>query len=225
MSNKKLIALGIIGALLVGLGDYLLGYVEPTVIENSSLLKIGYGADYNLYLPIVSMLVASVGMIFYVPMFLGISNTITSSKLKKAFLVTSACGFFGWLMIHYYVSSLVYQYAWGVQNGVNNAFEYTTAVLDAFSPIISSWYCIVIIPFILHFFATITGKTSLPKATTLANPLLCLLYIAIILSVLPESKFASALQMGIASEAILIWIITLLSSYHRKDVCTPLKGF
>ena len=216
MNNKNFIAIGIIGALLVGFGDFLLGYVDYIIIENSSLIKTGHGMDYDLYKPIVSMVVASIGMIFYVPMFLGISKTITNDKLKKIFLVMSACGFFGWLTIHYYVSSLVYQYAWGVQNGVEVAFEYTTAVLDAFSPIILLWYGIVIIPFIIHFFATILGKTNLHKATALANPLLCLVYIAIILSILPQSKLTSAIQMSIASEAILVWIITLLLFIREK---------
>ena len=217
MNNKKLIALGIIGTLLVGYGDFLLGYVDYTVIGESSLIKTGHGMNYDLYKPFVSMLVASVGMMFYVPMFLGVSKTITSDKLKKMFLVTSVCGFFGWLMIHYYVSSLVYQYAWGIQNGVDVAFEYTSAVLDAFSPLILLWYCIVIIPFIIHLLATIMGKTNLHKATALANPLLCLVYIAIILSILPQSKFATAIKMGIASEAIFIWVIILLLVKRNED--------
>ena len=217
MNNKRLIGFGLIGALLVGISDFLLGYVDPVTILDSSLIRVGHGVDYNLDLPYISMLVASVGMIFYVFMFWGISNTITNDKLKKIFIITAICGFFGWLMIHYYVASLVYQYAWGIQNGIDIAFEYTSAILDYFSSIIFLWYFIVIIPFVIHFIATITGNTNLSKFSMFGNPLLCLVYIGVLLSILPDTKLSSAIQMGIASEAIFIWVVVLLLSKRKED--------
>ena len=219
--NNMFLIAGIIGTVFVGYGDWLLGYVAPDVIGTSSLLCVGHGMDYALWKPIASMLTGIIGMLLYVPFFMEVSKTITNDRTRKAFSISASCGFLGYLLIHYYVASLVFQYSWGVKNAVENAFEYTSAVLEAFSPVIMILYAIVIIPFIIHFWATIKGKTNLPKLSVVANPLCVLIFLALIVSCLPDSKFASGLKMGIASEAIFTWAIVLFLMTKKK---IPLKN-
>ena len=212
---KRWIALGIVGSLLIGYGDWLLGYVDPIILDDSFYLRSGHGVTYELWKPIVSMIVATVGMLFYIPLFYGLSQTIQTKRTKIVFLVTSIFGLTGWLLVHYYVSSLVYQYAWGVQHNIPEAFEYTTAVLEAFFPFLLTCFATGGIPAIVHLIATLKGKTCLQKWTAFVNPIFGLSIIAIIIYIAPQSKFIDGIRMMMIHESMFIWSVAILISRKK----------
>ena len=46
---RKYWLLGILGAACFGIGDWLLGYVDPSIVNKSfSVIKAGHGAGYDL---------------------------------------------------------------------------------------------------------------------------------------------------------------------------------
>lgn len=214
---KTLVAIGLIGTLLIGFGDWLLGCVTPTVVGNSFYIRTGHGENYGLWRPVVSMIVAIAGMPFYMSFFYGISNTFTHKRTKKIFVVCSVFALFCWLIIHYYVSSFIYQYAWGIQNNVEGTYTYATEVSLAFLPLIILCVFFAGLPFIIHFITTLRGTTCLPKWAVLFNAIPCAAYIFVVMLLLPTSHFNEGLRMAIVHEACFLWGLGIIL-YRKKNI-------
>ncbi|HWQ76471.1 MAG TPA: DUF6796 family protein [Syntrophomonas sp.] len=213
---KRWLLWGIFGAVLMGSGDWLLGYVNPVLVGENPILRAGYAEGYALWRPIAAMVTGGGGAVCYLGGLWGMSLTLLNSRARKAFRVTAAISLFGWLLIHYFFCQLIYQYAWISQSGSPLAYESTAAVYDAFYPTVGPWYLIMAIPFVLHFVATLRGRSALPRWTVLLHPVPWMVLAKAVFLLLPETAFTYGLRMGSMSETMLIWFITALGAKKGK---------
>ncbi len=203
--------MGILGALLMGSGDWLLGYADPAIVGNCPILRAGYAQGYALWRPAAAMVAGDVGALCYLGGLWGMSLTIRDKRLQKAFWITAAASLFGWLLIHYFFCQIIYQYAWLSQAGDPLAYDSAAAVYSAFYPTVGPWYLIMAIPFVIHLAATLRGRTVLTRWTALLHPVVWIVLLNLAFSLLPQTPFIYGLRMGAMSETMLIWFITALS--------------
>lgn len=202
---------GVLGALLMLAGDWLLGYVDPALLtEQSSILRAGYAGDYALWRPAAAMATGTLGLLCYLPGLWGMALTIRNKGWRKRFCWTMAAGLPGWMLIHYFFSQLIYQFAWASQNGDTMALEAACAVNLAFRYPVGVWYVLMAVPFLLHLGLTVRGLTHLPRWTALLSPVVCLVALRVLAALLPQTPFAYGLSIGAMNEAMLIWFCAAL---------------
>ncbi len=104
--QKKFIIFGIIGCLCFGIGDWLLGYVDPAPIEGNAFyfIRTGHGAGYNTGKAAVSLALAVAGICFLHPGFSHISDIAKEEKTKCSIGYAMEICSVGWLALHILVS-------------------------------------------------------------------------------------------------------------------------
>lgn len=208
---RKWLLPGILGALLLLTGDWLLGYVDPAPLAaGSSILRAGYARDYALWRPVAAMASGALGMLCYLPGLWGMALTIRDKRWRRRFCWAMAAGLPGWMLIHYFFSQLIYQFAWGCQNGDPMALEAACAVNLAFRCPVGVWYVLMAVPFVLHLILTARGRTHLPRWTALLSPAVCLAVLRVLTAALPQTPFVYGLNIGAMNESMLIWFAAAL---------------
>jgi len=211
---------GMLGAMLMLAGDWLLGYVDPSAAAGAtvSVLKAGYTGDYALWRPVAAMAAGGPGVLCYLPGLRGICGTISKPKWRKAVKTTLLAGLFGWLLIHFSVSSAVYQFAWLCREmDVSLAARSVSAWYSAFAPTILPWNLLLMLPFVIHFAALLAGKTVLPKWFAFLHPVTLFLAIALLNMLLPAGAAQYALYMGAMNEAMLVFFTALLCADPGRE--------
>lgn len=90
--NKRYIIFGIIGCLCFGIGDWLLGYVDPALVESGVFyfIRAGHGADYDMAKAVVTLILMVIGICFLYPRLLHISEIANDEKTKHPLNIRSA---------------------------------------------------------------------------------------------------------------------------------------
>lgn len=214
---RKWLLPGILGALLMLAGDWLLGYVDPApLVEGSSILRAGYAQDYALWRPVAAMATGTLGMLCYLPGLWGMALTIRDKRWRRRFCGAMAAGLPGWMLIHYFFSQLIYQLAWSCRSGDPMALESARAVNLAFRYPVGVWYVLMAVPFLIHLALTARGRSHLPRWTALLSPVVCLVVLRVLAAVLPQTPFAYGLSIGAMNEAMLIWFFAALAAGRRR---------
>ena len=116
--DKKYWLLGLVGCVLFGIGDWLLGYVDPQpVSELFSVLKTGHGMDYALWKITLTLVLGAIGVPFMMAGCMRMANLVTDEKRKNTLKWSMILLPVGWLLIHFTVSCGIYTYAWNLQKG------------------------------------------------------------------------------------------------------------
>lgn len=107
--HKKYIIFGIIGSLCFGIGDWLMGYVDPAPIGEDVFyfIRAGHGAEYNLLKAASVLALAMEGMCFLYPSFVHISDIAKDVKTKRSLGYAFGLCSVGWLVIHFLVTENV----------------------------------------------------------------------------------------------------------------------
>lgn len=110
--------MGLVGCALFGVGDWLLGFVDPRpVSEVFTVLKAGHGAGYALEKISWTLLLGALGVPPLMAGCLRMGELMADQRhkaiLRGAMLLLPV----GWLLIHFTVSCGVYVYAWNQQQG------------------------------------------------------------------------------------------------------------
>lgn len=131
---------GIIGAVCFGIGDWLLGYVDPGIVNESfSVIKAGHGADYDLFKITITLLFGAIGVPFLMLGCVKMADLIMEEKKKKTFRFWMALLPVGWLIIHFTVSVFIYAYSWSMQNGMSETAEKLAADIEHASTLKGAW--------------------------------------------------------------------------------------
>ena len=80
--QKKFIIFGMIGCLCFGIGDWLLGYVDPAPIEGNVFyfIRAGHGAGYNLSKAAFALALAMAGRCVLYPGIFHIAGIVKDEK-------------------------------------------------------------------------------------------------------------------------------------------------
>lgn len=213
--RKKFWIYGIIGCLCFGIGDWLLGYVDPTPIEGDLFyfIRAGHGADYQRLRAVLAMALAMAGMFLYFPALLHISDVAedpkTASHLRYAFGLFSL----GAIVIHLLVTVNVIAYSWMAESaGAEPANSLSNLLGGSLLPCLFIAFIFVGLPFVWLIVDILRGKTRLKRWEALFTPLVWMVIADAAAALLPSSAFSYGLYTFGINGGILVWFVYLLAS-------------
>lgn len=104
--TKLTLLCGLLGCMCFGVGDWLLGYVDPTPIGENIFyfISAGHGVGYDAWKIVVTLVMAMVGMCFLIPGMVSIADVAQKSGerslLRYLFMLCAV----GWIVIHFAVA-------------------------------------------------------------------------------------------------------------------------
>lgn len=212
-SKKKYWIYGIAGGICFGIGDWLLGYVNPAMIEGDIFyfVRAGHGADYDTTKIIITLVFAMAGMLFYFPALLRIADFASDKRAAAPLKYTFGLCSVGWLVIHLIVAVNVLVYSWMAEyagnelaNGISNFLG------NAMLPCLYIAYIFAGVPLLLLLIYIICGKTSLKKREALFTPLIWMAMITVVADIIPTSAFSYGLYTFCMNGGMLVWFLYLL---------------
>lgn len=211
--NRKFWIYGIIGCICFGIGDWLLGYVDPTSTgaDIFYFIRAGHGAEYAAGKAAVTMALAMVGMLFYLPALLHISDVAGDQKTASHLNYTFGLCAVGWFAIHFLVTVNVAVYSWMAKhageelaNGVSNHLG------NSMLPCLYVAYLFVAVPCVWIIIDILRNKTVLKKSAAFFTPLVWMAIAGAVANMLPASPFSYGLYTFCMNAGMLVWFIYLL---------------
>lgn len=204
---KKYWLCGIIGAVCFGIGDWLLGYVDPGIVNASfSVIKAGHGAGYDLTKITITLLLGVIGVPFLTLGCVKMADLVTEDKKRKLFRFWMALLPVGWLMIHFTVSISIYVYSWSLQNGTaETAEKLATDILRMMQPAQIVSYLLAGIPLVLLIIYVLRGKTALQKRSQLFTPLLWMALLSGLKFAVPATPFSNGMDTFCMNAGLIVW--------------------
>ena len=211
---KKInIFFGIIGALLLGTGDWLLGFTDPAPVDGAAwnALVTGYTRNYSLLRPVIAMPLGFFGVLSYAPCMWEMGQIFKDEKTRRIQSIFMIAGMGGWALLHYLYSAVIFVFAYSCRKiGQNEALNITNALYKAVMPGMSLWLVFMLIPFLLHFADIARGKAFLPKKMLAFHTLVWWAGIYSVTSVLPKTAFTNGLNTFAMNGAMLVWLAAVL---------------
>ena len=209
---------GIIGAVCFGIGDWLLGYVDPGIVNESfSVIKAGHGADYDLFKITLTLLFGAIGVPFLMPGCVKMADLITEEKKKKTFRFWMALLPVGWLIIHFTVSVFIYAYSWSMQNGMYETAEKLAADIEhMMQPAQIVSYLFIGIPIVLLIVYVLRGKTLLKKRSQFFTPLLWMALLSGLKFIVPATPFSNGIDTFCMNAGLIIWFVYLIAAKAER---------
>lgn len=216
--QRKYCIFGLIGCLCFGIGDWLLGYVNPALVEGADLyfIRAGHGVAYNTLRVDITLALAVLGIFFLYPGFVHIADIAKEGKMKRflgyAFGLCSA----GWMMLHLLVSFLVLVFSEAEKGG---GHELAIALADRLGSagmmIEKSTSLFTVGAGILLIVAILHRNTCLKKKAVVFSPIVPMVIVIVIAQVLPQSAFSYGLYTFNMNAAMIVWFVYLLAA--RKN--------
>lgn len=212
--NKKYWILGIVGCICFGIGDWLLGYVEPGMVtEQFSVLKTGHGVEYNLIKLTVTLFLGALGVPF---MFIGcakIAEIVSDQKKRARLHFTMMLLPVGWLLIHFSVSMGIYSYSWLMHTGETEiAQEMAISTMSMLQSTQIVAYFFAGIPLLLLPVYTLQGKTALKKHSLWFTPLLWMAFMSCLKFFIPMTPFTNGIDTFCMNGGMIVWFLYLTLS-------------
>ena len=204
---------GMIGAVCFGIGDWLLGYVDPGIVNESfSVIKAGHGAGYDLFKITITLLFGAIGVPFLVLGCVKMADLIVEEKKKKTFRFWMALLPVGWLIIHFTVSIFIYAYSWSMQNGMAETAEKLAAdTQHMMQPAQIVSYLFIGIPLVLLIIYSLRGKTALKKRSQFFTPLLWMALLSGLKFIVPATPFSNGIDTFCMNAGLIIWFVYLMA--------------
>ena len=210
-NSRALWICGIIGCLLFGTGDWLLGFTDPGIVsEKFSVIKAGNGADYDLARIVWTLTLGTAGMFFLIPGFRAQADILRDEKRKPLFRFLMTLCTVSWIVIHTTVSAGIYVYSWCMHRGDSElAQALTLDVMALFQPMQIIAYIFLAVPLIVQIADIVRGKTVCGKTAVLFSPLVWMAVFAGTAKILPPSPFANGLDTFCMNGGMTVWLLYL----------------
>ena len=216
--DKKYAIQGIIGCVLFGVGDWLLGFVDPGKVPEDVFyfISAGHGAGYPDWKIMVTMVCAIIGVLFLWQGFVHISDLMKEEKdmegAKRVFTFLT----YSWLIIHFVVTIIVFIYSYSCRTlGSEQAVIITNGLDKVLDPCILIAYYILGIALIDLIIIIARGRTKLKRTDAFITPLTWMLIIGAVSMVLPASPFSKGLYTFCMNGGMIVWFIRLLIRPER----------
>ncbi len=216
MKNKKLrksvLALGIAGSILMGAGDFLMMWGNPTLLPGVSEYWATVGvAAIPAWRNLLSVLVALPALFCYAPALLELASCYGDGRFARRYRRFTLAGLLVWLANHLYVAMALSNFAWLYGGGHEEiAYQSAAALADQFAPLFGINVLLILFPFIYFAYSVARGQTCFPRLAALHNPLLYYILVSIIASLIPKSAFQIAFENASINTALLLWFCGLL---------------
>lgn len=195
--------------------DLILGWSKPGNIGPGGIIQVGW-ADYALWRPGVSMLLASVAFPFYL---LGMvvffeKTRATFPRLARLLRITGFASACGWLLTHAFFCYPQYVFAYLSQRGVPTvAANLAGELLWILLPSLLIFMLLMAVTLLLFAGAILAGKTEYPRPVALLSPIA----VAAILSTLRLIFPSSALVLGLTTASVHIGMFLLFGYITVKE--------
>lgn len=210
---------GILGSLCFGVGDWLLGYVDPTPIGENIFyfISAGHGAGYDAWKIVATLVMAMVGMCFLIPGMTGSAEVARKSGTRKLLRYLFALCAVGWIMIHFGVAVNVLVFsiaerAGGRELAISLSYDMNSVCLL----FLYCAYVFVAAALITLIVLILCGKTRLKWTATLFTPAVPMGIISVVSGLLPASPFAYGLSTFCMNGGLIVWFVYLL--LHQDTV-------
>lgn len=210
---------GILGSLCFGVGDWLLGYVDPTPIGEDIFyfIRAGHGAGYDPWKIVVTLVMAMAGICFLIPGMTGSAEVVRKSGTRKLlrylFLLCAA----GWIVIHFGVAVNVLVFSLAERAGGRElAVSLSHDMGSACLLFLYCAYVFVAAALITLMILILRGKTRLKRTAALFTPAVPMGIISVVSGLLPASPFAYGLSTFCMNGGLIVWFVYLL--LHQDTV-------
>ena len=213
MNRKKIkIALlcGMLGCLLMGAGDWLMLYGDPTVTGNAYWLTEG-AARIPAWRNALSMAAAFPAVVFYGIGLFAIGAFLCGERRRRAWFGMTAFGLTPWLCVHLFVAGALYLFAW-LRGGVwaEAAMPAAEAFRGQFGWIVYVSYPLMLPPYFYWTWQLFKGGSAFPRWMALSNPILFYLVLKGFSLRMPVGAFRIAFTNSLMSEAMFLWFLSML---------------
>ncbi|MCM1100030.1 MAG: hypothetical protein NC079_04795 [Clostridium sp.] len=216
--QKKYCILGLIGCLCFGIGDWLLGYVDPMPVEGDVFyfIRAGHGADYNTLRVGVTLALAVVGIFFLYPGFIHIADIAKDGKTKRLLGYAFGLCSVGWMMLHLLVSVNVLVFSETAKSvGCEFAAVLSNRLGNAGLAVEKCAALFAVGAGILLIIAILRRNTCLKKSAVVFSPVIPMLIIIVIARVLPQSAFSYGLYTFNMNAAMMVWFVYLFAAGNK----------
>lgn len=206
--EKKYAIQGIIGCALFGVGDWLLGFVDPGRVEGDVFyfISAGHGAGYADWKIVVTLVCAVIGVLFFSQGCVHIADYMKDERDKVSAARIFTFITYSWLMIHFTVTIMVYTYSYMCKNvGKEQAALMSQHMDRVFDPFVLLSYGILLVAFADLIIMIARGKTILPKREAFLTPVTWIIVIGLISMLLPQSAFSKGLYAFCMNGGMIVW--------------------
>ena len=217
--NKKYAVQGIVGCVLFGVGDWLLGFVDPEEVQEDVFyfISAGHGAGYPDWKIMVTMGCAIIGVLFLWQGFVHISDLMIEERDKAGAARVFTFMTYSWLIIHFVVTIMVFIYSYSCRTiGNDQAVMITNGLDKVMNPCIFIAYLIFGIALVDLVIVIARGKTKLKRSDAFITPLTWILIIGAVSMVLPASPFSKGLYTFCMNGGMIVWFIRLILLREEK---------
>ncbi len=211
--QKKFIIFGMIGCLCFGIGDWLLGYVDPAPIEGNVFyfIRAGHGAGYDTGKAAVSLALAVAGMCFLHPGFSHIADIAKEEKTKRSLGYAMELCSVGWLALHILVSINVAVFAQAEKMGGRElAAALSGRLAGTGAAALFLVFLLIGIPLIMLAVCIVWQKTYLERKAAVFSLIVPMAAIFAVSQFLPESLFSYGLYTFCMNGGMIAWFGYLL---------------
>jgi len=216
--------LGAIGAVLMAVGDWLLGCVPLQTADMGMFNRAYYlSGAYGLWRPVLTVGTGAIGGFLDYFMVKALNADI-DAKYRKTKAVQYLCGIFTVavaLTIHTWVATMAWFTTYlGPRIGEEAAVAAVTAYQDGMLPAIAPMYVPMILAFGIHFVMLLAGKTRYPRWMLLFHPVTWNILLAGVPDIAqamqaPVDTWMSVMSQSSTNTAIVIWCIAA-AVYERN---------
>lgn len=208
--DKKYAIQGIVGCVLFGIGDWLLGFVNPDKVEGDTFyfISAGHGAGYVDWKILVTMVCAVIGVLFMNQGCGHIADYMIDEKDKARAARVFAFLTYTWLALHFIVTVNVFAYSYMCKNfGAKEAALMSKSIDKVFSPALYIAYLFIAIALVDFIIVIARGRTTLKKREAFFTPLTWILIIGLISMIIPVSAFSKGLYTFCMNGGMIVWLV------------------
>ena len=208
--TKLSLLCGMLGCILMGTGDWLMLYGDPTATGTAYWLTEG-AAQIPAWRNALSMALGFPATVFYGIGLFGIGAFLRDEKQRKTWFVMNAFGLTPWLCVHLFVAGTLYLFAWMLASSwAAAAMPAANALRGQFSWLMLLSYPLMLPPYFYWAFQLWKGKSVFPRWMVLVNPITLYLLLKGISLLMPVSAFRIAFTNGLMSEAMFLWFSSMM---------------
>lgn len=217
MKNRKLWLLGIIGCVLFGVGDWLLGYVDPEVVSQQfSVIKAGHGANYELGKVTMTLLTGAIGIPFLLMGSTGMAELVTEKRRREVLRVWLSLLPMGWMLIHFTVSVGIYAYSWAMRFATPEQAQRLALDMITMTRPAQMVGILFLVPLLLFPVYVFRGMTTLKRNSQFFSPLLWMAVLSALKFFVPPTPFTNGIDTFCMNAGMIVWFVYLMISDPPK---------
>lgn len=220
---KLNVLIGMIGALLLASGDWLMIFGDPAT--SSHYFWLSEGAKHIApWRHTLALALGIPGVIFCAIALLTLEIALKAGKERLYWRYMTSYSLLPWLTVHTFIIVQIYTFGWMNQNGFTAAALPTAeAVTKQFSWMTTICFLLISIPFILWLVFGLKGRLRLARWMAFVNPLIFLPILVLLRNIIPASAIKPAYINGEISTSFFLFFFGIFLYLLKNPGVEPGK--